>query len=106
MEVTRKEIGANENEKHWNIVTRRELNGKKTIIYMVLQDKDGYRWEVHETKIPFVLPWRYTEMMANYWETYSPLVNWMSVRDMITLIILREIHTKPVYLFWRTLRPT
>ena len=35
-------------------------------------------------------------MGVNYWETYSPVVNWMSVRAMLTLIILRDIHTKSV----------
>ena len=33
---------------------------------------------------------------ANYWDTYSPVVNWMSVRSMLTLIILRELHIKLV----------
>ena len=32
----------------------------------------------------------------NYWENYYPLVNYMSVRFMLTLIILRELHTKYV----------
>ena len=31
---------------------------------------------------------------VNYWETYYPVVNWMSVRPMLTLSILRELHTK------------
>ena len=33
---------------------------------------------------------------VNYWETYFPVVNWMSIRAMLTLSILREIHTKSV----------
>ena len=32
----------------------------------------------------------------NYCETYSPVVNWMSVRAIITMINLRELHTKLV----------
>ena len=32
-----------------------------------------------------------------YWDTYSLVVNWMSVRSMLTLIILRDIHTKLIY---------
>ena len=32
-----------------------------------------------------------------YWETYSPVVYWVSGRAMLTLIILREIHNKSVY---------
>ena len=34
---------------------------------------------------------------VNYWDTYSPVVNWMSIRSMITLIFLIDIHTKSVY---------
>ena len=30
-------------------------------------------------------------------EKYSPVVNWMSVRDLITRIILRYIHNKNIY---------
>ena len=33
VESTRKEIGAHEIYKHWNLVRRRGLNGKNTIIY-------------------------------------------------------------------------
>ena len=34
MEYTRKEICVNENDKHWTLEKRRELNGKKTIMYI------------------------------------------------------------------------
>ena len=40
---------------------------------------------------------------VNYWETYYPVVNWMSVRAMLNPSILRELHTKPVDFFWPTL---
>ena len=33
---------------------------------------------------------------VNYWETYSQVVNWVSIRAIITQIILRELHTKSV----------
>ena len=36
---------------------------------------------------------------VNYVETYSPVINLMSVRDMITLSIIRDLHTKSVYFF-------
>ena len=36
---------------------------------------------------------------VNYWETYSPVVNWTSVRDMLILSILIELHTKSVDFF-------
>ena len=34
VEATRKEIGAQENDKQWNLVIIRELNGKNTIMYI------------------------------------------------------------------------
>ena len=34
---------------------------------------------------------------VNYWETYYPVVNWMSFIAMLNLIFLRELHTKPVH---------
>ena len=33
---------------------------------------------------------------VHYWDTYSPVVNWMSVRSIIILSILIGIHTKSV----------
>ena len=38
----------------------------------------------------------YVTMGVNYWETCSPVVNWMSVRAMLTLRIPQKIHTKSV----------
>ena len=36
---------------------------------------------------------------VNYWATYSPVVNLMSISAMLTLSILRELHTKSVDFF-------
>ena len=36
---------------------------------------------------------------VNYWDTYSPVVNWVSVRAMFTLSIFIELHTKSVDFF-------
>ena len=39
------------------------------------------------------------QQAVNYWVTYSPVVNWKSVRSMLTLSILQKLHTKSVGLF-------
>ena len=36
---------------------------------------------------------------VNYWQTYSPVVNCMSIRAMLTPRILRELHIKLVDFF-------
>ena len=33
---------------------------------------------------------------VNYWETYSPVVNWMSVRLMLTMSLLHNLQTKSI----------
>ena len=39
----------------------------------------------------------------NYWWTFYPVVNWMFFRAMLTLSILRELHTKSVdFALYRT----
>ena len=37
---------------------------------------------------------------VNYWDTYSPVVNWMPFIAMLTLIVLYKLHTKLVGLFF------
>ena len=66
---------------------------------MVLQDKEGSIWESHQKKSLTMRPYRYVEIGVKYWENYSPVVHCMSIRSMLTLSILRELHTKSVYFF-------
>ena len=35
-------------------------------------------------------------MGVNYWDNYPPVFNWMSIRSMLTLSIIRELQTKSV----------
>ena len=36
------------------------------------------------------------EKGINYWETYAPVVQWMSVRIMLTLAAIENLHTKSI----------
>ena len=36
------------------------------------------------------------EKGINYWETYSPIVQWMSVRIMLILSAIQNLHTKSI----------
>ena len=31
------------------------------------------------------------------WDTYSPVVNWMTVRAMLSLSIIKKLHTRSIY---------
>ena len=32
----------------------------------------------------------------NYWETYSPVVKWMSIRTMLTIALIKKLHTRSI----------
>ena len=58
VEEIRKEIGAHENYKHWNLVKIIELNGNNTIMSILM----GSRWESHQTQILPMRPWRHADI--------------------------------------------
>ena len=93
--------GYNESYNHWNLVRIRQLNGKKTIMSI---------WFFKRNRAPYGRLIKYKSRLCtyggmhkwgvNYFDTYSPVVNWVSVGVILTLSILREIHTKSVFFFW------
>ena len=32
----------------------------------------------------------------NYWDTYSPVVKWMSIRTMLTIALIKKLHTRSI----------
>ena len=95
-----KEIGVHEGYKHWNLVRRRKINGKNNItsIWNFERKRDPDRSLIkHKYHL-----WAHGSMnrwRVKYWDNYYLVVNLMSFRAMITLIILRESHTKSVFIF-------
>ena len=92
MEAMRKETGAHENGKHWTLVRIRELNRKKTFMSI---------WSLKIKRDPYVRLIKHEACLfdhvgmhkwgVKYWETYSLVINWISIRSILNLIILRDI---------------
>ena len=65
-----------------------------------------YIWSFKINRSPYGRPIKYKFFLCahggmqiwgmNYWETYPPVVNWLYITSMISLIILRELHNKSV----------
>ena len=68
---------------------------------MVLQEEDIKILKACKSQIMPVVSWEHTTMGGGgvYWDTNSPVVNWMTDRDILNLITLRELHTKSVDFF-------
>ena len=97
VEETRKEIGAHEIDKNWNLIIRRELNGKENIMsiwsFKIKRSPDS--WLTKQKSCLHAHGGMY-KLGVNYWDTYSPVFIWISARSILTISILRDIHTKSV----------
>ena len=57
--------------------------------YLGIQAQTLSRWKAEQTQGQNLCTWRDEEMGENYWETYSPVVNIISVK---ILLVLDKIH--------------
>ena len=83
-------MGAHEIDKNWTLVRRRDLNRKNKIMYIWSFKRnrapDG---SLVEQKSFLCSNGDMQQCWLGYWVTYSPVVNWVSVRAIVTLSILR-----------------
>ena len=64
-----------------------------------LQEEEIPICKAHRAQYMTVCAWVHATMGVNYWETYSPVVNWISSRAIITLTTLIYLHAKYIYIF-------
>ena len=93
-----KEISDHEKRKHWKLVHRSETKGAKTImaIWSFRRKRDNIIGKVTKYKSRICAHGGMQEKGINYWETYAPVVQWMSVRIMLTLAAIKNLHTKSI----------
>ena len=79
-----KKISDHKHPKRWKLVHRSETKGAKTImeIWSFRQKRDNIMGKVKKYKARICLHGGIKEKGINYWETYAPLLQWMSVRVM------------------------
>ena len=72
------------------------LNVENTIMSIWSFKRKRYPYGSHDQKSRLFYHGFIQQWGVYYWNTYSPVFNCMSVIDMITLSIIRDIHTKSV----------
>ena len=85
--ATQKEISDHKQRKHWKLVHQLEIKGAKIImaIWSFRQKRDNIKGKVTKYKARTCALGGMQEKCINYWETYAPGVQFMSVRIMLTL---------------------
>lgn len=93
-----KEVEDHESRDHWTLIPRSELPpGEKTILaiwsFKRKRFPDG---RIMKHKAPLCAHGGMQTWGVNYWETYSPVVNWLSVRILMALSVIHDLETKSI----------
>lgn len=94
----KKEIEDHEERNHWDIMLRKDLPpGIKTIMaiwsFKRKRFPDG-RIQKHKARI--CAHGGQQTWGENYWETYAPVVNWLSVRTLLIVSMLNDLETRSI----------
>ena len=93
-----KEIKDHEDRNHWDVMLRDDLpKGAKTILAI---------WSFKRKRFPDGRVQKYKARICahggmqtwgeNYWETYAPVVNWLSVRTLLIISMLNDLETRSI----------
>jgi len=92
-----KEVENHFEREHWEIVKRSTIGGAKTLRVVW-----SFKWKrnplgiLTKHKARLCVEGHMQEYGINYWETYAPVVKWLSVRTMLTLSIIEDLHSKSI----------
>lgn len=92
-----KEANDHHDRGHWKIVKRAEANFPKTIqavwSFKRKRHPDG---SLNKHKARLCAHGGMQQWGVNYWETFSPVVNWMSVRLLLTISTVFDLQTRSI----------
>jgi hypothetical protein len=94
-----KEINDHITRKHWILVPREKVpKGTKILdsVWAMKRKRDLVTGEVYKHKARLNVHGGQQQFGVNYFETYSPVVTWFSLRTMLTLSLLYDWHTRQV----------
>jgi hypothetical protein len=91
------EINDHTQKQHWTLVERSTIGSTKTIraIWSFKRKRrpDG---SIIKHKARLCAHGGMQVHGETYWDTYAPVVNWMSVRIMLTISVLQHLHTRSI----------
>ena len=98
IEAMQKEVNDHESRDHWTVIPRSLIpNGTKTIMAI---------WSFKRKRFPDGRIMKYKARLCahggmqtwgeNYWETYSPVVNWLSVRTLLAISVVHDLDTRAI----------
>ena len=93
------EVAQHEERGHWIMIPRTEVPTGTKILPAVWSMKRKRRvatGEVYKHKARLNVGGHKQEYGVNFWETYSPVVNWFTIRLFLTLALIFQWHTRQI----------
>jgi hypothetical protein len=97
LEAMRKEVEDHEKRKHWVVVRRDSLPKGTPVLPAVWSMKRKRRLstrEVYKWKARLTIHGGKQEHGVNYWDTYSPVVRWSTIRLFLIIACIQGWHTR------------
>jgi hypothetical protein len=93
-----KEVRDHESRNHWTVLPRSAIpKGTKTILSIWSFKRKRYPdGRVLKHKARLCAHGGMQTWGENYWETYAPVVNWLSVRTLMALSIIHDLETRSI----------
>jgi hypothetical protein len=94
-----KEVNAHTMHKHWELLPCSSINPKQKPLQAVC----AIKWKripgtgaISKYKARLNAHGGQQEAGVNYWDTYAPVVCWMSIRMMLVLTLAKKIHSRSI----------
>ncbi|KAI2494579.1 hypothetical protein MHU86_19949 [Fragilaria crotonensis] len=98
-QAMRDEVMAHENRRHWKLVRREAIPAGIAVLPSVWSMKRKRRIatrEVYKWKARLNAHGGRQVQGVNYWETYAPVVHWLSIRLHLILALINKHHTRQI----------
>ena len=98
VEAMLKEVNDHEERHHWEVVPRSQKpqNVKSILSIWSFKRKRHPDGRLNKHKARLCAHWGMQTWGVNYWETYAPTVNWISVRFLLILAQILDLDTRAI----------
>ncbi len=98
IEAMKKEVEDHERREHWELVPRSTMTAGKKTIMMVWSFKrkrypDG---RINKHKARLCAHGGMQQWGIDYWETYAPVVNWLSIRTLLAISLIHGLESRSI----------
>eukprot|EP00980_Cylindrotheca_fusiformis_P019196 scaffold6521_cov93-Cylindrotheca_fusiformis.AAC.4 len=97
LKAMKKEVQSHEERGHWELIERKDVpEGHKTLpaVWAMKRKRKVATGEIYKRKARLNVGGHKQEKHVNFWQTYSPVVGWVTIRFFLILALLNNWHAR------------